>query len=397
MGEVKSFYYQGPLSASKSLMNRALVVQSFFPDLEILGQSNCHDVSLMKRALELWQGPEKLTIFDCGSAGTTFRFLLTRLSREKGEFTLTGDERLFTRPHHPLLKALEQLGVKTFFESKNCLKIVSQGWSFHQPIVLDLSYSSQFISSLLLSAWKLESDLTLLIGEERNSYSYLQMTIDFLKEMGMEIRQESNRLIIPAEQTLKKKIIEIEPDMSSAFALAAFAAFRGELKLLSFPVQSLQPDSLFVDILKEMGAKVSHDQSDKTLLIQSAPLKAIQIDLSNQPDLFPVLAVLLSCAEGDSQLTGLKLLNFKESHRLENIQELLSTLGVVTSCRGDQLIIRGQKNYQSREKIVFNPDQDHRMAMAAALAGYQGANIEILHPEVVNKSFPEFWEILAHA
>ncbi len=397
MGEVADFFYQGPISASKSLMNRALIIQSFYPDLKIIGESRCQDVLALKNALLLFKSSQPNPIFDCGAAGTVLRFLLTRLSRERGEFVLTGDERLFNRPHHPLLKALEQLGVQCFLENKNELKIVSTGWNVPSQIDLDLSVSSQFISSLLLSAWNLPEKLVIHVGDQKNSLAYLEMTIAFLRNLGMEIQVEDEKLIVPQDQKLKSKWIQVEPDMSSAFAVAAFAAFKGELILENFPKESLQPDFVFIDLLQKMGVSLDDCEDNKLKIKSASQLKPIDFNFSNQPDLFPVLAILLSRAEGTSTLTGLKLLNFKESKRLDNIQELLSALGIENARTHDKLMVRGKKNHVYPNFISFDPDHDHRMAMAAALAKYQGAPIEIQSPNVVEKSFPEFWEIIGHA
>ena len=236
MGEIKPFYFEGTIAASKSLMNRALIVQSFFEKLSIVGESQCNDVVKMREALLSLSFNEAM---DCGAAGTTLRFLMARVSREEGEFFLHGEERLFSRPHQGLIKLLEQLDVKVDFPEKNYIRVVSKGWRNQKILKVDLSQSSQFASALLLSAWNLENDLTLELSVNKNSYSYLKMTMDFLIQMGMEINIESDKVKVPALQTLKIDQAVVEPDMSSCFAIAAFGASLGDVKINIFPTSSL--------------------------------------------------------------------------------------------------------------------------------------------------------------
>lgn len=389
---MKPFFYRGSLSASKSLLNRAWIVKSFFPELEIFGDSQCRDVMLMKQAV-LQVLDSTSSRFDCGAAGTVFRFLLTRLSREEGEFELFGDERLISRPHHNLFQALRQLGCEIWIEAKSNIRIQSKGWHVEKPLAIDLLHSSQFASGLLLSAWNLPKPLQLQLGSQRNSYSYMQMTIAFLRKLGMEILEEDGRIVVPAYQTLQTENYFVEPDMSSAFALAAMAACCGQLEILQFSKESLQPDFRCVEILQKMG--VSADIRNSVLQVKQAQkLEPFAVDLRNNPDLFPVLAILLSRATGISKITGIETLVYKESNRISNIIDLLSTLGFSCVYQNKEFTLKGQANHEYPPRFSFDPDQDHRLAMAAALAQFQGAEIDILNPTVVDKSFPEFWEIL---
>jgi 3-phosphoshikimate 1-carboxyvinyltransferase len=212
----------------------------------------------------------------------------------------------------------------------------------------------------------------------------------------MVIEEGEDFLKVPENQVPDEMLYEVEPDMSSTFTLGAFAFFNGKLVLESFPEKSLQPDFIFTDLLREMGAELNYELEDKKLVVKKAQTpQNVNWNLRNNPDLFPVLAVLLSRVPGESSLSGLEALAFKESHRLDNIVDLLSELGFKCSVQNKKFVIKGESDHNyPQEPLSFDPDQDHRMAMAAALACYQGASIEISHPEVVNKSFPEFWEIL---
>ncbi len=381
------------MSSSKSLFNRALIVQSFFPELEIEGFSQCEDVVLLKEAL-LNLETNLENYFNCGSGGTTLRFLLARLSREEGEFVVRGTQRLFERPHKPLFESLRSLGCQILMNSDREILLRSQGWQ-KDRIVLGLDYSSQFLSAILLSSWNLPFDLTIETGGRSEGGSYLEMTMGLLQQMGMEIIEEENTLVVPKNQKLQKLKYHVEPDMSSLFALVAFALFNGKLILKDFPENSLQPDFYFLEILSQMGAFLARDNSGRMVFAKATNLKPIEMNIRKTPDLFPVLAVFLSRVNGSSTLSGLDALIYKESNRLENTKELLSELGFNCVIQNKKFIIQGKEKHQYPPmSLEFSPDHDHRMAMAAALAKFQGAQIEIKNPEVVNKSFPEFWEIV---
>lgn len=372
-------------------MNRALIVKSFYEELEIIGSSQCDDVVKMEESLFHFKQSETM---NCGAAGTTLRFLMARTSREEGEFHLTGDHRLFERPHRGLIDILKQLSVTVDYPEKNYMRIVSKGWNYSQAIQVDMEQSSQFASALLLSAWELPKKLELHLSENKNSMSYLQMTIDFLRQLGMEIDQKENKITVEAGQILKATSISIEPDMSSCFAIAAIAATSGEAVLENFPAESLQPDYRFIDILKKLNVPIDYNLASKSLTVRKAEqIPAIELNLKDNSDLFPVLSAFLINSQGISEISGIDHLVHKESDRLQNTIDLINSVGGSCRVEHQRFYLQGKPHISFRT-LEFDPDKDHRMAMAAALLNYKGANIEILNKEVVNKSFPEFWQIL---
>ena len=376
-------------------MNRALIVQSYFEDLIIHGHSQCDDVVKMQKALFAMKQNEPM---DCGAAGTTLRFLMGRASRLVGESTLFGDERLFRRPHQGLIDLLKALSVSVDFPEKNYMRIRSQSWKIPDSLDIDLTQSSQFASSLILNAWSLPKDLHLKIGSSKNSYSYLKMTMDLVQQLGMKVENSENEITIPKGQTINIKDYKAEPDMSSCFCIAAFAALAGIAEIHEFPKTSLQPDFAFMDILQKMNVPVSYDEEKRILKINKAyQLKAINIDLTDNPDMFPVLAVMMSQAEGVSQVTGIEHLVHKESNRIRNTQDLIASVGGKSHYENKVFQIKGHPEQELNQGISFDPDEDHRMAMAAALFNQPGAGINISHTSVVNKSFPEFWSIVGES
>jgi 3-phosphoshikimate 1-carboxyvinyltransferase len=379
---VTSFFYRGPIPASKSLLNRALLIQSYFPQLIIEGDSGCDDVRYMKAALESFRQKKEI---HCGEAGTVLRFMALRASREPGTWKLTGSRRLFERPQQEIALMLEQLGVSCFFSATE-LKIQGQGWKKPSvPLQVQRSKSSQFVSSLLLNCWNLSFPLEFEMKGQSISEGYWQMSRVMAEDLGMKINQLGSYLSIPEDQRINSFRLSVEMDCSSAFAIAAAAVLVGKAEITNSLTKSLQPDFVFAEILKKMG--VGHLEKTERLL-------PIEINLENSPDLFPILAVLCAFAEGRSRLFGAPQLALKESNRIQKTAELLGLAGFTTAVHSDGLTIDGGGANSKPRAFDFDPDQDHRMVMAATLLRLKGFPITIHQPEVVNKSFPEFWQIL---
>jgi 3-phosphoshikimate 1-carboxyvinyltransferase len=384
------FSFRGPISASKSILNRVLTIQSYEAGIEMTGTSLCDDVRLMQTAFKNFKSGERS--FDCGHAGTVFRFLALRLSREPGEWMLLASPRLLSRPHAGLYQILDQLGV-AYHLTPAGLAIQSRGWQPVEELIVDGHESSQFLSSLVLNSWKLPWELKISLKDKLVSRGYFELTKKLVQYFGMSLKQDADGTwMIPAEQKPTALPFAVEPDMSSCFAIAACAIFGGSCIIEDFPRESRQPDLAFRDFLKMMNV-VWHQENGTLQVRKSSELKPLRVDVNNTPDVVPVLAVLLARAEGVSRLTGFEHLVHKESNRLQQVQDLLKLLGRHSEVKGHEFLIYGDEKPFTAEG-VFNPDEDHRMAMAAQVANFGGANLDITHKEVVAKSFPEFWQIV---
>lgn len=391
--------FKGVVPASKSLMNRALIVKSFFPDLNLLGQSSCDDVEKMQDSVN--KILQNQSIYDCGAAGTVLRFLAFRVSRIPGLHILKGTPRLLSRPQKDLIEMLSTLGVRVESYS-NCLKIISKGWQIPaNGILVNRSKSSQFASGLLLSAWDLPMDLKIQLDSGGVSEGYWEMTVELVKDLGMNIIENENFLIVPKNSKPKSNSYRVESDLSSAFALAALAALNGQAEFENYPFKSLQPDQVFADILKKMGVQINSNLKDNIFTIQkTTDLQGVEVDLLNSPDLFPVLGTLCAFAKSPSILKGAPHLVFKESDRLKKTAELVAYLGCQFELMSDGMKIFPNENSgwkqlnNNPKKLIYDTDHDHRLAFAASMIRSVGFPIQILHPDVVNKSFPEFWQAI---
>jgi 3-phosphoshikimate 1-carboxyvinyltransferase len=391
------------LPPSKSLFNRGLILQSFYPNLLLSSESEivADDVAHLKTAIE--EFAEKKNNFYCGAGAAPLRFLAVRLSREEGSFTLRGTERLFSRPQKDLVDILSQLGCQDIKIEKDRLSFHSSG-RWPEKITLNTESTSQILSALMLSSWKLENPIEVELLGDMSSWSYAAMTLGLLTQMGWqggivfaEGDEKKKILKLPKGQELALDEIMIEPDMSCIATLAVLGAWDDGIRFWSLPAGSLQGDARIFSLLQEMGVKIVVNPTEfppgfETIRVEKAKsYKGIEVDLKSTPDLFPVLAVFCSRAETMSKLSGLENLNSKESKRLEKIRDLLTSVGVPCEISGGTFTIQPVQKIKAVE-LDFDSDEDHRLAMAASLLNLQGTKLKIQKPEVVQKSFPNFWE-----
>lgn len=410
---------------SKSILNRLLIIQSFSiagKNLDLNWCSNfdglAEDSQLMIQAIkDLHSG---IHSFNVGQAGTVLRFLAIRLSRETGTFTLYGHPRLFERPQAELALIIEKLGgqAKLFSDS---MTIISRGWKPVDELVVAGKDSSQFLSAVLLSAWNLDFDLNLRLVGNLVSASYLEMTVNCLKKLGMEVKgQGLGEILIPKKQSLSNiredsSLLRslIEPDMSSLFAvLAAKIVSQPEVEFF-VPSASIQPDHEFTQILEQVGhldfkEEIQFESSDWQMLHwkrrSGQNSKLIKVDLNRSPDLAPVLAVVLAILGIHFQFIGAQHLVHKESNRIQKTAELLSKIGFGVEINKDGFTMIGKNEGkgdggsaaegQNDLAVEFDADHDHRMAMAAGIAMKAGYKVKILGVDSVKKSLPDFWKLI---
>lgn len=384
------WFYRGDIPGSKSVFNRALIVQSYYPELQLLGSSECDDVRFMRESLLRLSNS---SLMNCGEGGTTLRFLALRVSRVNGVHRLTGKRRLFERPQQGLCNLLVQLGVQVELRNEE-LVVTSSGWKKpNSSLRVDTSESSQYASALLLNSWDLDYDLEFELVGPKISESYFTLTMEMLKSLGMDIQQRGRNIKVPKGQRLKKSFIKVEADISSAFTMASLGALLGPVAITNFPETSDQPDRVFLEIFKAMNVPIQLN-GDVLEVAPAENLLAVEWDLGQSPDLFPVLSVLCSWAQGTSRLYGAPHLAAKESNRIKKVSDLLRSLGVPHQILPDGMIIEGQPAQPLKEGVNFNPDHDHRMVMAAVLMKLKGHGIRIEDAHAINKSFPEFWNIV---
>lgn len=392
MSQVRPFYFEGRLPVSKSLFIRHAICQSYLANFKASKKDACSDIRNIVSGL---MALKTRKVLNCGDAATVLRLLALRASREVGSFVVTGSQRLMERPHAELKNIFSRLGVSCEFADQKIL-IFSEGWKTPEgEVVIDRTSSSQFASGVLLNSWNLDFPLKISWQGETVSDGYWEMSLAVVRTMGMEIVLGKNSVEIPARQK-PNGISLFEPDMSSAFAVAALAAAGGQCRILDFPESSLQPDANFINVLNAMGVNVSQRRGVLSV-VGTENILPIDMNLRNSPDMFPVLAVLCAFARGKSRLWGAPHLIHKESNRLNKIFELLEKMGRGFEPLLDGAIIHGKpfdNEKDNRFSISYDPDSDHRLVMAACVARQFGFNIRVDGVNAVDKSFPQFKEIV---
>ena len=327
----------------------------------------------------------------CKESGTTMRFMTAICSLVNGTCRLTGGRSLSKRPMKPLIDGLKQLGVECTSQRGFPPVTVKGGLAGGQTKIPG-DISSQFISALLLVAPLAKHDVNLVLTTPLESKPYVLMTIDAQRKFGVEIEaSEDLREFSIKKQAYKPTNYRIEGDWSSSAFLLAAGVVAGKIEIQNLNEGSLQADREIVNVLKKMGAKII--SKNETIILMKSELKSLVFDVSDCPDLFPILTVLCSVAKGESRLTGIKRLRIKESDRIAAMKEGLLKMNVDVREEGNSFIIKNSNPMGA----VIDPKNDHRIAMAFAVLSLVAEGETTIHDsECVSKSFPNFWGIIKH-
>ena len=388
----KTIYGSVDLESSKSISNRLLIIKELCKSkFEIQNLSNANDTKILN---EILNGFETKKDINCEDAGTALRFLIAFLATNEGDWVVSGSKRMQERPIKPLIDCLIKLGASINYlekegfppiEIKN--KKLSSG-----KIRLPGNVSSQFISALLMVAPTIENGLTLEINSKVLSKPYINMTLDLMKEFGIEYSWENN-LIKVEQQNYSAKNIEVENDWSSASFWYSFLALSksGEIKIPNLYANSLQGDSVLSNIYSKLGIKTEFNEDSIVLYKTKNIAKEIELDLSNHPDL--ALPIIVTCCGLGIKafLMGLESLKIKESNRLECIKKELEKFNVISSISSSSIEIKENQKIVQPTSIIESHN-DHRIAMSIAPLSMKVNSIKFDDKDVVNKSYPKFWE-----
>lgn len=379
------------LTGSKSESNRALIIQSLCEGTVINNLSEAQDTVTLDRILK-----DLPSTVDVGPAGTAMRFLAARLSIQPGEFILTGSERMKARPIGILVDALKELGANIeYLEKDGFPPLKIRGKELEGgTISIDGSVSSQFISALCMIAPKLKNGLSLNFIGEIASKPYLDMTLQMMQEFGVQHNWASSNDLHIAAQQYQATIFTVEPDWSAASYWYEIAALSksAEIFLPNLKENSLQGDTVVAEIFKKFGV-VSQFEPDGVQLIKypnSAYPQFVEIDCERCPDLAQTFACTMAGLGIHGKLTGLKSLRIKETDRITALITELNKFAV----RGIELDNFELEIYSDpiHSPIqTLNTYEDHRMAMAFAPLILKVNELTFDEPEVVGKSYPDFW------
>jgi 3-phosphoshikimate 1-carboxyvinyltransferase len=340
-------------------------------------------------------------VLNAENSGTTLRFFTAISSLCEGAAVLTGDASLRKRPNLPLLKSLNDLGSEAFStKGDGTAPIVVKGRLRGGETTIDASISSQFISALLIACPLAEKN-SYILANNLTSVPYMRMTTEVLEKAGVEVHfsrsTTSHDYSFEVEGGKRYDLgrFTVPGDFSSvSYLLAAAALTESELKIRNlFP--SAQGDARIVELLKEMGVEIRWKKEEGVVEVKGAEdvtLKGITVNMRENPDLVPTIAVLAAVATGTTEITGVAHLRYKETDRLRFLREELRKMGVRIEEKEDGLLIEGKRKKELKAAKVHSHD-DHRLAMALTVAALSASGETVIEgAECANISYPSFFE-----
>jgi len=331
----------------------------------------------------------KVSEINTENSGTTIRIAIGIASLFSKEITLTGDESLQKRPMQPLLDALSSIGAKcSSTDGKPPVKI--QGSVLGGQITIPGNLSSQFISSLLITAPLTKNGINLTIEGDLVSKPYLDATIATMRKFGVSVQT-----LIPYKkynitpQIYKNTTFNVPIDFSSLALLLSFTVLNGEDIVIKGSMGNLpQGDEAFIDFLEQLGVSVIIDNNE--IKIKSPEkLKGGRFDLRNSPDLLPPLAILSLITSKPIEIVNVKHARLKETDRIAIIARELPKIGIIVEEKEDGLILKSSGNLTGAK---LNSENDHRLFMAFCIAGTFIGNCVVTDSKSVEVSYPNFIE-----
>jgi len=390
------------LPSSKSLSNRWLMLDYLSrTGIKIKNISSSNDTQQLGRLLHQLKAGRRHN-FDCRDAATVARFMLALLSITPGSHTLTGSEQLCKRPMQQLIDSLRASGCQ----------IVCTGEEGHLPvkidgvvpsaqrIVIDCSVSSQFASALLLASASLPQGGVVELQGAPASEPYIEMTLNVMAQAKVNWCLKGVPPAYYVEHSIPQcDVVSIEKDWSSAaFFFEAVALLPDvPVRLPGLMRESLQGDKVVRDIYSLLGLSVSQGEQSVELKRDKPLASKLEWDFRNTPDLVPAVAVTCAALGIEAHLSGVANLRFKESNRLESLADELAKLGRTITVADDSMTVPAGEPF-TKESLaaagVLDAHGDHRIAMALGALKVINPELTVNTPDVVAKSFPDFWKMI---
>lgn len=427
------------LPTSKSYSNRALVISALANGtVHLKNVQSCDDIDCMIQGLknlgitiqemgrdlivhgqggEFTPAEESFEI-DGLMAGTTTRFLMALTSIVSETVTIVGRGRLPERPFKPLLDFLKRMGKSVDILSSDPnhslpVRISGARVSGGGKVKLQGNETGQFITGILMVAPLMKNGLILEVEGEITSRPYINMTLEIMKDFGVNVREEGKVFIVEGNQKYRRPtgVYVVEGDWTHAgyFLVMGLMKEKGAAPLVlhGANMDSVQGDKSFYNILQDMGGSIETKGLD--ILVYGMGANGISkeltspndVDLTSMPDLAPTLILLLCFVPGTHKIKGINNLKFKESDRLYALTSELKKLNFFLRHypEKNELVFDGKDLNEVKKDlsqklgpIILNTYSDHRMAMVFSLLGLVLDNILVKDPFVVQKSYPKYWE-----
>jgi 3-phosphoshikimate 1-carboxyvinyltransferase len=326
------------------------------------------------------------TTIDCLASGSTLRFLIPLCLRLKEEVILTGTKKLLSRP----LQAYQQLFSNELEVTPDYVK--TKGPIKASYFKLNGDVSSQYVTGLLMTLPLLKRDSVIELTSPLQSKSYVNMTVDVMKQFGLHVVEFEQKYLIQGKQHYVPTEMTIEGDYSQAAFFMVAALIGKKITIKGLQPHSLQGDRAMVDIIQKMKGRIEYDETIQGYHVFPSETVGTELDLEDIPDLGPILMILAALSKGTTHLINTQRLKYKESDRLKVMCDILTSFGVTVEQSHNELWINGQRELLGHQR--FQTFEDHRIAMTLAIASIRANGpIEIEHPEVVSKSYPEFFKV----
>lgn len=329
-----------------------------------------------------------------GNAGTAMRSLCAALTLGRGEFKLSGEERMKERPIRDLVDALCSLGADIrYLETEGFPPVHIRAHGLTGGLVsVRGNISSQYLTALLICAPYAETPLHIHVEGELISTPYILLTLDVMKQFGIEVKHDGlTDFYVPKGVYRSPGDYMVEGDASSAsYPLAAAAVSGGRVRVLGVGSASRQGDIAFVDVLKQMGATVTMDDDWIDCIGPSGKLKSLgEFNAVKIPDAAMTVAVLALFADAPMTISGIASWRVKETDRIAAMAAELRKVGAEVRETNDSITVTPPEHIQAATIETYN---DHRMAMCFSLAALAGVPIKIMDPACVNKTYPKYFE-----
>lgn len=391
------------LPSSKSISNRALVINALAGNEKLPENvSDCDDTKVMIK----WLGNRPDTV-DIGPAGTAMRFSSALLAVTEGTHVITGSERMKNRPIGILVDALRTLGAQVEYVVKEGyppLKITGNPDLEGGELSLPGNVSSQYISALLMIGPALKKGLKLTLTDNIVSRPYINLTLRLINDFGGDARWLDDSTIIVERQKYVTRDYFVESDWSGASYWYEIVALsdNADIYLPGLFKKSYQGDSKVAEIFEQLGVKTEFvgdangDMSrDGVRLTKTGNVcEQMTYDFVNQPDLAQTFVVTCCMLGVPFHFYGLQSLKIKETDRIEALKTELRKLGYVIKDANDSELMWDGERIEPEADAAIDTYEDHRMAMAFAPCAIKLGSIKINNPQVVSKSYPDYWHDL---
>jgi len=381
------------LNGSKSISNRILMIQAISQShFSIKNLSNAKDTEVLKSLLSKTDQP----LLDAGEAGTTYRFMTAFLALLGANHVLMGSKRMCQRPIGLLVDALNGLGANIQYVGKKGFPPLqmkeNDASAWGNKITIAANVSSQFISALLLLAPVLPKGLEIQLDGKIISRPYIQMTLNLMEEFGIVYMWHKNSIKVP-NQTYSPKEFTVEADWSAASYYYSLVAIGEdvEIQLNGLQQNSVQGDAVLVDLMQKFGVKTRFNEKGIFLKKEPIEISYFKYDFSDCPDIAQTVAVICAALGVDAELTGLETLTIKETDRIYALKTELEKMGAKVKTTQNSIWIKKGID-KTIKNVTISTYNDHRMAMSFAPLTLMYENLEIEDKDVVEKSYPKFWE-----